>query len=100
MIMVVKTAHASKIDWTLSKFPKSNLGIAQDLKSNLFLGGAPLFPKKNCFLKFKLRCDEENKQFIEERKDFEKRILDFSENYVMGDFELVNLMREWEEDGG
>jgi hypothetical protein len=85
---------------TLSKFPKSNPRIAQDLKSNLFPGGAPLFPEKNWFLKFKLRCDEENKHFIEERENFEKRILGFSENSVMGDFELVNLMREWEEDGG
>ena len=47
-----------------------------------------------------MRCDEENKQFIEEREDFHKRILGFSENSVMGDFELVNLIREREEDGG
>ena len=94
MIMATKTAAASKIDWALSKFPKSNLGIAQDLKSNIFPGGASLFPKKNWFLKFKLRCDEENEQFIEEREDFEKRVLGFSENSVMGDFELVNLMEE------
>jgi hypothetical protein len=51
-------------------------------------------------LKFKLRCDEENEQFIKEGEDFEKRVLGFSENSVMVDFELVNLMREWEEDGG
>ena len=100
MIMVFKTAPASKTDWTLSKFPKSNPRTAQDPKSNLFPGGAPVFPKKNWFLKFKLKCDEENQQFIEEIEDFDKRILDFSENFVMGDFELVNLMREWEEDGG
>jgi hypothetical protein len=100
MFMAVKTAAASKTDWTLSKFPKSNPGIAQDLKSNLFPGGAPLFPNKNWLLKFKLRCDEENEQFIKEGEDFEKRVLGFSENSVMVDFELVNLMREWEEDGG
>jgi hypothetical protein len=56
-------------------------------------------PKKNWFLKFKPRCAEENEQFIEEREDFGKRVLGFSESSVMGDFELVNLMREWEEDG-
>lgn len=98
--MAVKTAAASKTDWALSKLPKSNPEIAQDLKSNLFPGGVPLFPKKNWFLKFKLGRDEENEQFIEETEDFEKRVLGFSENSVMGDFELVNLMRECEEDGG
>lgn len=90
--MAVSTAAASRTDWALSKLPKSNPEMAQVLNLNLFSCGFLLLSWKNCLLQWRLDNEWD--------RGFEKGNLALYGEPEMGNFELVNLIKENEEKDG